>query len=415
MTRAPALRVALLGGGIIAITYGLARFVFGLFLPAMRADLGIDPAIAGVIGALPFASYVGGTLVAPGVARTLGVRLAAAVAVGFAVVGLLAIAHAPGAFVLGLGVLTCGISTGLSTPVMAEAVHRIVPPRRHGRVNATINASTSVGVAAAPVAIVIWGAAWRPAYDSFALLAGLGVLAALVFLPRRRSAGGASTGAAPADGEPAEAAAADSGVARVRPSRQQIADIVRLSALAGIMGVVSALYWVFAPDFAVRAGGLAAGAGAWIWLAVGLGGLAGTGAGDMVARHGPGMSHGFAMAVLAAALTLLAANPGNVPLAMVSAAAFGAAYMTLTGIYLVASTEIRADRPAAGPVVPFVAIATGQIVGSAAGGSLIDAMGYATTFGLFAAAALAAAVASLAFHAPSRGPAPVPEAVPPDG
>jgi predicted MFS family arabinose efflux permease len=380
--------MALLGSAVIAVTYGLARFVFGLFLPAMRADLGIDPATAGIIGALPFASYVAAILVAPRVSQALGVRLAAALAVGFAAVGLLAIAHAPGAVVLGLGVVTCGISTGLSSPIMADAVHVAVAPTKHGRVNAAINASTSVGVAAAPIAMAAFGPAWRPAYDAFALLAVLAMGAALVFLPRRR---------------PAQADASSGTVSRTGPNRQQIADIVRLSLLGGVMGIVSALYWVFAPDFAVNAGGLAPGASAWIWLAVGVGGLAGVGAGDLVARHGLASSHAFAMAVLAAALTLLAADPGALSLAMVSAAVFGAAYMTLTGIYLVASTEIRADRPAAGPVVPFLAIGSGQIAGSALGGGLVEAVGYGTSFGAFAALALAASVVSLAFDAPSRG------------
>lgn len=386
--RGSALTVALVGSASIAVTYGLARFVFGLFLPAMRADLGIDPATAGIIGALPFASYVGAILAAPFASQALGVRRAAALTVGFAFVGLLTIAHAPGPWMLALGVVTCGISTGLSSPIMADAVHAGVPPAWRGRVNATINAATSVGIAVAPVTVAIFGAAWRPAYDVFALLAALAVVAALVFLPGREPAGTASRDA--------------SAPRRVRASRQQTLDIARLSALAGLMGVVSGLYWVFAPDFAVNAGGLAQGAAAWLWLAVGIAGIAGMGAGDLVARHGPGISNAFAMAVLAAALTLLAANPAHLPLAIASAAAFGAAYMTLTGIYLVASTEIRADRPAAGAVVPFLAIACGQIAGSAAGGWLIDAVGYGTTFGAFAALGLAGGMVSLAFHAPSR-------------
>lgn len=387
MIRGSALGVALLGSAVIAVTYGLARFVFGLFLPAMRADLGIDPATAGIIGALPFASYVAAILVAPRLSQGLGLRYAAVLTVGCAGAGLLGIAHAPGPVVLGLGVVICGISTGLSSPIMADAVHALVAPAWHGRVNAAINASTSLGVAVAPVTMALFGAAWRPAYDTFAVLAALAMVAAFVFLPRRK----------PAAADPPSPTASRRG-----PSRQQIADIVRLGLLGGVMGVVSALYWVFAPDFAVHAGGLAPQAGAWIWLAVGIGGLAGVGAGDLVARHGLAISHAFAMAVLAAALTLLAAAPGNLALAIASAAVFGAAYMTLTGIYLVASTEIRADRPAAGPVVPFLAIASGQVAGSALGGGLVEALSYGTSFGAFAALGLAASLVSLAFDAPSR-------------
>ena len=385
MTRTSSLAIALLGSGVIAITYGLARFIFGLFLPAIRADLDIGTTMAGVIGALPFVSYVGAILVAPFVARTLGARNATAVTTAFAGAGLLAIARAPDAYVLALGVLTCGISTGLSSPILAEVVHAFVRGDLRGRVNATINASTSVGILAAPLAMLWWAEAWRPAYTVFAVLAGVGVVAALIQLPppagriRRQQAA-----AAPA----------------ARPSRGQWQDIGRMSALAATMGFVSALYWVFAPDFAVQTGGVSARATAWLWLAVGLGGLLGVAAGDLVDRFGHALSHGAALAMLAASLTLLATAPGSLALAIVSAGVFGAAYMTLTGLYLVGSTRIMADHPAVGPVVPFLAVSCGQIAGSPVGGWLIARHDYGTAFAAFAAVGLLAALAAVWLAAP---------------
>jgi len=369
--------VAALGGGIIAVTYGLARFMFGLFLPAIRSDIAISPGLAGIIGALPFASYVLAILAAPAVARALGVRWAAMSAAGFALTGLLLIARAPDAWTLALGVLTCGISTGLSTPILADAVHMAVRPALRGRVNAAINAGTTLGVAISGPAVLWWAEAWRPAYLAAAALALLAVIAA-TRLPGRTPVPAGTT----PDRQPPV-------------TRRQWWRIARLSALAAAMGFVSALYWVFAPDFAVQGGGLSAGDTAWLWLAVGLGGLAGGAAGDLVDRHGHTMSHAFALAVLSASLTLLAADPGHLVLGLVSAAAFGAAYMTLTGLYLVAGTEILAQRPGLGSVVPFLAIACGQIAGSPVGGWLIAAHSYGAAFGTFAAIGLAVALASL--------------------
>ena len=65
---------ALLGASLIAISYGLARFAFGLFVPPIRADLELTPSVIGIIGALPLSSFVLATLVAPVAADRLGAR-----------------------------------------------------------------------------------------------------------------------------------------------------------------------------------------------------------------------------------------------------------------------------------------------------------------------------------------------------
>jgi predicted MFS family arabinose efflux permease len=376
MTRHPALAMGLLGSCLIAVTYGLARFAFGLFLPSIRSDMAIPPELAGIIGALPFASFVVAILCGPPLVRKVGARLGGVTAITLAAVGLGTIATAPNPWMLAVGVAVCGVSTGLSTPAMAAAVHRVVPKARRGRVNAAVNAGTSIGVALAAPAVVLLADAWRPAYLGFAAVAGVGVVAAALFLPAH---------AKPAAESPQAS----------RPTRRQWADMTRLSTLAAATGFVSALYWVFAPDFAVQAGGLAARDSAWMWLAVGLGGLAGGAAGDLIAKHGPASSHAFATAAMAAALTLLAADPGQLALALFSAGAFGAAYMTLTGIYLVGGTEIMADHPALGSVMPFLAVAAGQVAGSSASGWVIAQAGYDTAFGAFAALGLGVALVSL--------------------
>lgn len=376
MTRHPALAMGLLGSCLIAVTYGLARFAFGLFLPSIRSDMAIPPELAGIIGALPFASFVVAILCGPPLVRKVGARLGGVTAITLAAVGLGTIATAPNPWMLAVGVAVCGVSTGLSTPAMAAAVHRVVPKARRGRVNAAVNAGTSIGVALAAPAVVLLADAWRPAYLGFAAVAGVGVVAAALFLPAH---------AKPAAESPQAS----------RPTRRQWADMTRLSSLAAATGFVSALYWVFAPDFAVQAGGLAARDSAWMWLAVGLGGLAGGAAGDLIAKHGPASSHAFATAAMAASLTLLAADPGQLALALFSAAAFGAAYMTLTGIYLVGGTEIMADHPALGSVMPFLAVAAGQVAGSSASGWVIAQAGYDTAFGAFAALGLGVALVSL--------------------
>ncbi|MCE9663280.1 MFS transporter [Halomonas sp. M5N1S17] len=369
------LGMAALGSGVIAITYGLARFVFGLFLPSMRDELTISATMAGVIGALPFLSFVFAILAAPWVTRRLGVRRTGVAAAGLAGVGLMTIAQAPSSLQLAAGVLLCGISTGLSSPVMAQAVYRVVPPDLRGRVNATINAGTSLGIALAMPAVLLWAEAWRSAYTGFAALAALAALAAFCYLPRddqRTSLSRPRLLAAPV-------------------SRAQWLGIARLSGLATGMGCVSAAYWVFAPDAVINAGGLASSQTAWMWLAVGIGGLTGAGAGDLISRFGPASSHAAGLTVMSVSLVILAIDPGNFALALSSAALFGAGYMILTGFYLVRSTQIMTEAPAFAPVLPLLATSVGQVAGSPLAGWLVGAEGHVTTFMLFATLGLAVA------------------------
>jgi MFS transporter, DHA1 family, inner membrane transport protein len=369
--------IAVLGSGIIAITYGLARFVFGLFLPEIREDLGLDATGAGIIGALPFVSFVAAILVGPAVCERLGPRWAGGLAVGLAAAGLSAIAGAPGVVVLGAGVAVCGISTGLSSPVMAQAVHQVVGPIRGGRVNAIHNAGTSVGVALAMPAMAWWLDAWRSAYMTFALLTAVGALAALAFLP----------------GRPAAQTAAGRRQPLPAVSRAQWRAIGRVSTLAGGMGLASSIYWVFAPDLVVHQGGLSTGDSGWMWLAVGLAGLLGGAAGDLIDRLGARRTHMLALALMGCSMGLAAAAPDVLGLALVSAAAFGAAYMTLTGFYLVQGVRIMIQRPATGPVMPLLATTIGQAAGSPLSGWMIDAIGYTTAFAGFAIFGLVVAVA----------------------
>lgn len=65
---------ALFGAALIAISYGLARFAFGLFVPPVRAELELTSEVIGIIGALPRVSFLLATLVAPLAADRLGAR-----------------------------------------------------------------------------------------------------------------------------------------------------------------------------------------------------------------------------------------------------------------------------------------------------------------------------------------------------
>ena len=86
------------------------------------------------------------------------------------------------------------------------------------------------------------------------------------------------------------------------------------------------------------------------------------------------------------------AAPGNLPLAVGSAAIFGLAYMTLAGTYLVSAIALLPDHPSLGGVLPFLAIAIGQALGSSLAGIAIAQLGYIPAFIIFGGTALAIAL-----------------------
>ncbi|MDZ7829536.1 MAG: MFS transporter [Halofilum sp. (in: g-proteobacteria)] len=367
---------ALLGACLVAISYGLARFAFGLFVPPIRSELELGPDIIGIIGAMPFVSFVLATAAAPMVTHRLGARNTAVLSGLFGVGGLTLISQSSSALTLGAGVFACGICTGLMMPALTAAMQVAVKRALHGRVSAVMNAGTSIGVVVAVPAALFLAGAWRFTYVSFAVLAAVGVLAAWYFIP-------SVSRITPADAEPPPP------ISVVQWTR-----LVRLCLFAFTMGFIASGYWIFAPDLVINLSNLPGDQTGWLWLAVGIAGLAGAIISDLSDRNGPAIMHALALVTLSASLALLAASPGQLFLAVISAAVFGAAYMSLTGLYLLSGIRLLPGRLSMGPVLPFIAIAIGQAAGSPAIGLAIKHLGYAHAFALFSTIGLFAALLS---------------------
>jgi sugar phosphate permease len=124
---------------MIAVTYGLARFAYGLFLPEIRESLDLSETALGYIGAGSYAGYCLAIVAALVFTSRTGPRFMAVAAGAVAVVGMAVVACAPAAWVLAVGIPVAGSSSGLASPPMGEALVTSILEGLQDRANALIN------------------------------------------------------------------------------------------------------------------------------------------------------------------------------------------------------------------------------------------------------------------------------------
>ncbi len=374
---------------MIAVTYGLARFAYGLFLPEMREAFDLSPSLLGAIGAGSYLAYCVAVVISLVFTSRTGPRWMAVAAGTAAVVGMAVVAGAPAPWVLALGIVVGGSSTGLASPPMGEAVARTIRDGLQDRANALINSGTSVGVALSGPAALLLSGQWRLAWVAFALV-GLAVLAwNAAVMPREAVAD---------QDQDEDGAEAGDGSGRTRLSFSYLVGArVRSRSLplfvsAFGLGFASAVYWTFSRDLVVQVGGLGQTGSTLFWTVIGVSGLAGGAAGDLVRRFGLAAVLRGALVSMAGSMALLAVAPGVLPLAYASAALFGSTYILLTGVVLVWSVGVFRERPSAGLGAGFLLIAVGQVVGSPVAGALAGTTSPTTAFFSFAGVAVLTAL-----------------------
>lgn len=104
------------GIAMIATTYGLGRFSFGLFLPEVTTDLHLSASQSGIISSLFYLSYCFTIIFSTLQTDKIGPKRMIILAGISVLIGLLGIGISTSAIVLSIGVIFAGASTGLISP-----------------------------------------------------------------------------------------------------------------------------------------------------------------------------------------------------------------------------------------------------------------------------------------------------------
>ena len=347
------------GLALIAATYGLARFGYGLFLPRFAEAFEMGPAVSGAIQAGSFLSYCVTALLA----ARLGSRprLVVLLAGATAALGAAGVAAAPNAGVLAAAVILAGAGAGFATPGLVSLIESNVEDRRQENAQTIVNSGTGAGLVAAGLLLILVAGQWR---------LGWAVIAAVVVLSTAATLRSDRNTAAPA---PAP-----------RPGRKELALLGRPLVAAGLAGAASAAVWTFGRTV------LATGTETELysigaWMVLGAFGMLGAGAGSVVQKWSLRTAWTVTTTMMSAATLLLAAAPGTAVLAYSAAALFGAGYIAMSGVLIVWAVRALPGNGPAGTVALFIALAVGQAAGSIGLGAILQPQAPLPAFGLAAA------------------------------
>lgn len=382
LDRRGALTLIAAGTALIAVCYGFARFAYGLFLPPIRTEFGLEASTAGAIASGSYVAYCAAIIVSTALTPRFGSRVLAVSAGVIAASGTALVALAPNPALLAVGVVVAGSSTGVASPPLAHAVAHSLRAAVQGRAQTVINAGTGLGVAVAGPAALLASGHWRLGWFAFSAISAavtVWVLRAVPSAgrpgPARTTNRGASTSAERCAETPSHAKDGRGAVSALLHRPVFPPGSGRIIAASGLMGIASSAVWTFGRDVLGSVGGMGPTASAIAWILLGAFGILGALAGDAARRIGLRRSWVLGMLLLAAATVLFAPAAGIPGAAGLLCATFGAVYIALTGLLLVWGTEVYASSPATGVGLAFLVVAVGQAVGAPLTGELIGDFG----------------------------------------
>lgn len=360
-------RIVVPGVAVIASTFGLARYGYGLLIPDMRASFGLDGATVGLLASSAYLSYLCATVVSILVVRRLEPRGCVLVAAALASVGMATIAAASDAAMLAVGVIAAGASSGLALPPFADLAAQYLDPAERGGGLAAISSGTGWGVVlAGPIAMLL-APNWRATWFVFAGVGLLVYVLAMALVPR-------STPPATCLTTPPRVSVQWFLCPRSRP----------LLVSSFLVGLAASVYWTFGPDLVKSTQD--ATTARILFIVVGVSSIGGSFAYSILRRVGATLGFRLCGAVLATSFAVLVFGASSVMLVVASGLLFGITYNLVVAIQVIWSDDVFASRPSAGLAATMLMFALGQIIGPTLAGVIIDHTDATTAFALAALA-----------------------------
>ena len=366
------IKVSIGGAAVVGVAFGMARYAYGLTLPAIRSEFGLSELLLGAIASGTFFGYLLGLLAGPRLSARRGPRAPTTVGGLCGAVGCATVAVAPSPWVLAVGAVVGGSAAGWVWAPYSDIVAEAVPLQHRPTVLAAITTGTSAGlVALAGVGLLATTASWRLTWAGIALAALAAAIVNLRTVPRLQPR------------------RVEAGTVRRSPLRRAM---VAPLAYAVFYFTAITIYFTYASD-AARSGGLAASASALVFAVIGLGGLVGLGTSRLGRTFGAPVVGAGSVCVVSAALVVLALGRASLPLVLLSALLFGTGFMIGSAVLAVWTAQVVADRPGDGFTVALVVGAVASIAAPAMMGALIPVLGLPSMLVLAAILAAVGAVA----------------------
>ncbi|GAA0613532.1 hypothetical protein GCM10009001_33470 [Virgibacillus siamensis] len=286
--------------------------------------------------------------------------------------GLLLMAVTPNAWVLALGVLFAGGSTGLISPPYGAVISLWIAGNKQGRANTWINSGTSFGIVLSGMGAILLLPNWRLTYLIYAGLTLLILIWNFQAIPKV---------------EKRPKLRFEKGSLSFRG----VSGAIPLIIASLLLGISTAAFWTFSRSFIEVAGDYSDWQLSGFWIIIGLFGVLGGFSGSLVEKGGLPLAYKIGSLSVASASIILASSPEWWLISYLSAGIFGCSYIFLTGVLLVWGIRVFIPNASLGIGVPFLLLALGQVIGSVFAGWLIGTWGYVNSFVLYGIVGMLAA------------------------
>lgn len=368
-------KIIISGTLMIAVTYGLARFAFGLLLPNISNDLKLGSGTMGMISSATYIAYCLAIAISTYYSNQKDPKMFVSLAGLTSILGIFIISVSHEAVLLFLGVFIAGMSTGFGSPAYGEVVQNNLDKNTQNKANTWINAGTGFGIViSGPIAYIL-SDNWRVVYLIFGIIAIIVLLINYLYIPKHIS----SIKKFKTQTQPYS----------LKPLLQKSMSI-NIASL--ILGCASAIYWTFSKDYIATVPSNSDFITSSFWILVGVSGIIGGFSGGLISKFS--IKTLYIIVVLMMATSILSLNIDNTNLFIIflSALFFGSSYVFLTGILMIWGIKIFEKVPSLGIGVPFFTLAFGQIIGAMVSGNVIQFSSYTLAFSIFGAFSLVSIV-----------------------